>query len=610
MNAKQITRDLRRLAQREVAHEPDLWPAVRARLARAAGTNPSRDLDGTSTYVWHTDADVEHRRWRTARRIAGASLALLVLVVVLAALFSQQDGDQQPVAIGGQSSPTASSVALAIPSATTAIATPTSTDFPFPVTSLTSPAQPSTCTASSIGQLLANFVDAFNAGDQARLRALLPNHDSDYFQSGVARDQYSLFQMFNQNEFLGPASWGADNRADLLQEFAQRHAAHEHWTMVSLKYGQVTNNAAFIQPTFTAQADDLSLRTFQGRGAINCDQGWITTWVASDTEVLTAPSPTNTAPPPSPDTDAPFTLPPLPALPSVPADRLGSSCGPQDAGALTLRFIKAVNDGDQATLATLFPDDPSVTVDLGEGLQWTADGRDDLLSKLTQLRQQGTWEGKRIIAASQPHGAAIQFDINVISGDNVIFTLSGVGLVNCDNQQIVAWQMTESPPFPVRAATPSADAPLRLEQADVVWRSASDGIGATIDPILRPNQLPPGFDFIRLGGAVPGFFDIEYQGAKQDLTVGAGAFNPPPAGPNGSQQQITVRGQPATLQINDTTQPSQRVWLWWQEPGTWEHSGLVDPTGIFYLISAHGLTPDQVIQIANELRPVSANGAP
>src|SRR5690348_7420361 len=107
MNAKQISRDLRRLAQREVPREPDLWPAIHARLARTAGTNLSRDSGGTSTYVWHADA--RPRRWGTASRIAGASVVVLVLVVVLAALFSQQDGGNEPAAIGGQSSPTASS---------------------------------------------------------------------------------------------------------------------------------------------------------------------------------------------------------------------------------------------------------------------------------------------------------------------------------------------------------------------------------------------------------------------------------------------------------------------------------------------------------------------
>jgi hypothetical protein len=477
MNAKQISRDLRRLAQREVPHEPDLWPAVHARLARAAGT--PRDLDGTSTYVWHADADSRPRRWGTASRIVGATVVILLLVVVLAALFSQQDGGNEPAAIGAiktvQSSPITNGTSTASTRPTIPSATPTSADLPFPVTSLTSPAQPSTCTASSVGQLLANFVDAFNQGDQSRLTALFPDDDSGYFQPGVARDQYSLFQTFEQNEFLGPRSWGADNRADLLKAFEKRHTAHEHWTMVSVKYGQVSNDAAFIQPTFTSQADDLSLRTFQGRGAINCSQDWISTWVVSDTEVLTSPPQTNTVPPPSPDTDAPFTLPPLPALPSVSDYRLGSSCGPQDAGALIFRFIKAVNDGDQATLAALFPDDPLVTIDLGSGLQWSADGRANLLAKLAQLRQQGTWEGQRVIAASHEHGAAIQFDINVIAGDNVIIAQGGVGLVNCDSQQIVAWQMTASPTtFPVPAGTPTEGAPVPLAQADAVWDWEAD----------------------------------------------------------------------------------------------------------------------------------------
>jgi hypothetical protein len=461
MNMKRLNRDLRRLVQHEVPREPDLWPAVRARVERGTATGAAsiRDSGITSSYVWQADAGSRPHRWGGAARVAGASLAVILLVVVLAVLFNERHGGDQPAALGGQSSPVASSAASATPSATTVTsgATPSSTDLPFPVTSLTSPAQPSTCTNSNVGQLLANFVNAFNQGDQTRLAALLPDHDSGYFQPGLARDQYSLFQTFQQNEFLGPASWGANNLTDLLTAFEKRHAAHEHWTMVSVKYGQVSNDAAFIQPTFTAQADDLSLRTFQGRGAINCSQGWITTWVMSDTDILTQSPPANTAPVPSPDTGAPFTLPPLPPLPAVSDDELGSTCGPQDAGALVLRFIKAVNDGDQATLAALFPDAPSVTVDQGEVPPWTANGRAALLAKLAELRQQGSWESQRIIAASQAYGAAIQFNIDVITGAPDIFTLTGVGLVNCDSQQIVAWQITESQPIRAPAATPIAD---------------------------------------------------------------------------------------------------------------------------------------------------------
>lgn len=126
-------------------------------------------------------------------------------------------------------------------------------------------------------------------------------------------------------------------------------------------------------------------------------------------------------------------------------------------------------------------------------------------------------------------------------------------------------------------------------------------VGSTVEPILRPGQLPTGFETVQRVSSIPGAFQVEYDGPGKQLRIGVAVWNPPLCGTGCSQRQVVVRDQRATLQMVDDGQT--QVWLWWSEPGQWTASGLSHPQGVAYLISAEGLTADEVLQVADSLVP-------
>ena len=101
-----------------------------------------------------------------------------------------------------------------------------------------------------------------------------------------------------------------------------------------------------------------------------------------------------------------------------------------------------------------------------------------------------------------------------------------------------------------------------------------------------------------------GTFWVEYSGPGKLLGVGAGSYNPPivTVESGGEQREVNVRGQAATLQIKSKAQPSESVQLWWDEPGRWiQGLGAPIKDHVFYYVSAEGLDPDAVLQLANSL---------
>lgn len=152
--------------------------------------------------------------------------------------------------------------------------------------------------------------------------------------------------------------------------------------------------------------------------------------------------------------------------------------------------------------------------------------------------------------------------------------------------------------------TPAASVGERLAQKDAaVWDRVIAGTGQSISPLLKPWSLPVGFADARLVQAEPGTFTVEYTGPGLRLSIGVGAFNPPPPEPDGYQRHIEVDGWPATLQVQSTSTPSQRVMIWWSEQnGIWRPPGATGATlGPFYLVVAEGLDPDAVEQIVSSL---------
>jgi hypothetical protein len=154
----------------------------------------------------------------------------------------------------------------------------------------------------------------------------------------------------------------------------------------------------------------------------------------------------------------------------------------------------------------------------------------------------------------------------------------------------------------IAGAGASADQPLSRDKT--VWNAVASQTDGTIVPILQPALLPTGLDRVRLLNAGPGSFQVVFHGPARSLTLGVGAFNPPLVGVHGSQQQVTVRGQTATFQVENAADPTHGLWVWWQEPGLWEPPSQGEAAAsIFYLFSAEGIPPDVALDVVNSLVP-------
>lgn len=150
-------------------------------------------------------------------------------------------------------------------------------------------------------------------------------------------------------------------------------------------------------------------------------------------------------------------------------------------------------------------------------------------------------------------------------------------------------------------SAPASKLPIAGE--DGVWGLVA-GWSRDISPVLRPQSLPPGFESVQALDAKQGTFRVEYTGPGKSVRLGAGAFNPP-HWPDGEQRQLIVRGQTTTLQTRSRVQPTKLVQVWWREPGRWIQAADAAPMDhVFYLLSAEGLDPDAVVQLANSLRPM------
>lgn len=175
-------------------------------------------------------------------------------------------------------------------------------------------------------------------------------------------------------------------------------------------------------------------------------------------------------------------------------------------------------------------------------------------------------------------------------------------LVGCTKPEPLGTPATLStPPSTLTLVTST---PVLDEQA--AWDEVARSVQA-VSPVLRPQFMPPGIESARVQKAGLGTFWVEYSGPGKRLGIGAGAFNPSmvTTDSGGEQRRVTVRGQPATLQMKSRARPSESVQLWWQEPGEWvPGAGAPMRDRVFYMISAQGLEPDVVLQLANSLRPM------
>jgi hypothetical protein len=173
---------------------------------------------------------------------------------------------------------------------------------------------------------------------------------------------------------------------------------------------------------------------------------------------------------------------------------------------------------------------------------------------------------------------------------------------------------------PVATATPLASpttlpppegTAMPISEDDVVWEWIAAN-SQECEPILRPTYLPSSLRHVTLDyvdqqwGCL--LFNATYidSAGQVRLSVGGGPwFNPPLAGTDSLQEQVEVRATTGVYQLQDTAEPLGYAFVTWNEPGTWGrpeddwHRDYVE-----YLITAEGLSKEELLKVANALEPV------
>jgi hypothetical protein len=209
--------------------------------------------------------------------------------------------------------------------------------------------------------------------------------------------------------------------------------------------------------------------------------------------------------------------------------------------------------------------------------------------------------------------------------------LAGLVLLVAVAALTAACQGAKTPAKPTARLTPSTGSsgttvtpspepsPVRpVGEDEEIWDLVVAGTSGYISPILRPTALPEGLETVTiddLRGDAPSGFVVEYGGTGKRLNIGVGMFNPPPPGPGGHQEAVKLRGlecnpeekgKECILEVNDDANPKERVWLWWNEPGRYVVEGGGAPLDtVFYLVSAEGLDPQEVMTVAESLQPTA-----
>jgi len=204
--------------------------------------------------------------------------------------------------------------------------------------------------------------------------------------------------------------------------------------------------------------------------------------------------------------------------------------------------------------------------------------------------------------------------------------LAGLGLLVTVLALVAACggeKMPATPTAPLSTETAGATVPPTPEPSPIkpvaadgeIWDLVVAATSGYISPILRPTALPNGLETVTTDDPKgdPHLFVVEYAGPGKRLLIGAGMFNPPPPGPGGHGEAVKLRGlecipgvkgKECYLQVNDDANPRERVWLWWNEPGRFVAEDPVSSQdSVFYLVSAAGLAPQDVMTVAESLRP-------
>ena len=302
-----IRRKLDEHAARHVPATTDLWPALQRRVA---GRKERRGL---------------RHGWRRVLAGAGAAstvvLALAVLVLAGALLrpsTARRGGGAGAGAATMLATPTApcqvsavtTSVACGLggkpgqgsavaPRATPGIAAATQTAPRAPGTPNASPgAVGAGCDNAAVTGVVERFLDAYNAGDQARLLAFFPAQAATH--GHLVRGEERFFQWYSDTRkpsLRDEDGFAAYTRDELPPYWALRHAQHDR---LQLRRFQDCDrnwdgNLAFVFE-LTRQADDLAMHSVVGKGEIDDAHGTIVLWGMGPEEQPATPTPAYSIP--------------------------------------------------------------------------------------------------------------------------------------------------------------------------------------------------------------------------------------------------------------------------------------------------------------------------
>ncbi len=157
-------------------------------------------------------------------------------------------------------------------------------------------------------------------------------------------------------------------------------------------------------------------------------------------------------------------------------------------------------------------------------------------------------------------------------------------------------------PIPVTTNISSTTTPEITTTSTSIWKTIqmkSTGIA----PILYPEKLPSGLQTQKIIRSGSDNFLVEYTGSNKKIDLLVDMISPGEIDAKGSQTQITIRGQKGTLQLQNAAKPSEFIWLWWEEPGSWKLGGTTR-NKIFYMVTGSGFTPQEIENFAETLKPL------
>jgi hypothetical protein len=120
------------------------------------------------------------------------------------------------------------------------------------------------CTRPEVGQLIARFIRAFNAGDLRQLDSLFAPEDHD---GDLLTPSFQWYSTGSPGRRLGTA---AGRRSTLIRYFARRHAARERLTLLSWSGGAMAFGYAHFAFRVIRRARDTRPKELPGKGAAVC----------------------------------------------------------------------------------------------------------------------------------------------------------------------------------------------------------------------------------------------------------------------------------------------------------------------------------------------------